>query len=445
MIPLDKFIHQLDARDLPPEVIDQAQRCLLDLLGVAAAGHRTRLSRIFSDFVSQQYPGQTPLLFSAKRASLSGSALFGGMLIDSLDAHDGQVLTKGHVGVAILPALLAAAYGNPLNGKQVLTALVVGYEVATRAGIALHRTARDYHTSGAWNGIGVAAVLARLRGLDETATREALGTAEFYGPRSQMMRCIDHPTMVKDGSGWGALAGVSAALLAEAGFTGAPAITLFGDEVADIWQDLGQRWYILEQYFKAYPVCRWAQPAVEAVREIRRQPGFQIEAVESIQIYSFHEATRLHKVLPQTTEEAQYSLPFSVASALLDDAVLPEAVAETDTGLAHPLRRALSQRVCMHETAAYNARFPAERWAHACVLMKDGRELKSAPAIARGNPENPLTTAELISKFDSLTEALLPAATRNRLRELSLNAWALDTKEVAELLELTSCPITAMD
>ncbi|WP_010323725.1 MmgE/PrpD family protein [Marinobacterium stanieri] len=434
MHSLNSFIHNLTPENLPDNVIDQAQRCLLDLLGVAAAGHRTRLSSIMQRFVTAQYPGDIPLLFSDQTASLCGSALFGAMLIDSLDAHDGQVLTKGHVGVAILPALLAQANEQPLDGKDFLTALVIGYEVATRAGIALHRTASDYHTSGAWNGIGVAAMLSRLRKLSPEQTAEALGTAEFYGPRSQMMRCIDHPTMVKDGSGWGALAGVSAVLLAESGFTGAPAITLQGPEVADIWQDLGQRWYILEQYFKTYPVCRWAQPAVEAVRTLRQHPGFAPEQIEAIHIYSFHEATRLHKVLPETTEEAQYSLPFSVASALIDDAVLPEAVAETPQGLQHPLRRQLSQRVQMHETEAYNARFPAERWAHAHLIMKDGRQWTSEPCIARGNPENPLSTGELLAKFNLLTTDLLTSETQQHICKFSLAAWALCANGISDLL-----------
>ena len=102
--------------------------------------------------------------------------------------------------------------------------------------------------------------------LDEEATRHALGIAEYHGPRSQMMRCIDHPTMVKDGSGWGALAGVSAAYLAAEGFTGAPAVLV--DDHPEIWGSLGARWAIMEQYLKPYPVCRWAQPAVEAVRSV---------------------------------------------------------------------------------------------------------------------------------------------------------------------------------
>ncbi len=434
MHSLNSFIHDLTPENLPANVIDQAQRCLLDLIGVAAAGHQTRLSKIVERFVTTQYPGEIPLLFSDQTASLCGSTLFGAMLIDSLDAHDGQVLTKGHVGVAILPALLAQANEQLLTGKEFLTALVVGYEIATRAGIALHRTANDYHTSGAWNGIGVAAMLSRLRKLSPEKTAEALGTAEFYGPRSQMMRCIDHPTMVKDGSGWGALAGVSATLLAESGFTGAPAITLQGPEVADIWQDLGQRWYILEQYFKAYPVCRWAQPAVEAVRSLRHQPGFDPEQIEVIHIYSFHEATRLHKVLPQTTEEAQYSLPFSVASALIDDTVLPEAVAETPQGLQHPLRQRLSQQVRMHETETYNTRFPAERWAHARLVMKDGSEWTSEPCIARGNPENPLSTGELVAKFNLLTEGVLTEVSQEHLCKLGLDIWSPGTDNVSKLI-----------
>src|SRR3546814_2228403 len=88
---------------------------------------------------------------------------------------------------------------------------------------------------------------ARALRLDPAQTAHALGIAEYYGPRSPMMRVIDHPTMLKDGSAMGAMSGVSAALLAAAGFTGAPAVTVMGAAVADLWADLGQRWRIEEQ------------------------------------------------------------------------------------------------------------------------------------------------------------------------------------------------------
>lgn len=378
------FIHHLKYDDLPEDVVQQSKVCLLDLLGVAVAGHATRLSKIISDFVGSQYPGEVPLLFSPRRASACGAAMFGAMLIDSLDAHDGMVLAKGHSGVAILPALLAVAEANELDGKDFLTALVLGYEIAMRAGIALHAMASDYHTSGAWNGIGVAAVIARINRLTPDQTWEALGSAEFYGPRSQMMRCIDHPTMIKDGSGWGALAGISSALLAQAGFTGAPAVTLSDPAVADIWSDLGQRWYILEQYFRIYPVCRWAQPPIEAIRQLRAHPQFEVSQIREVHIYSFHEAVRLQVARPETTEQAQYSLPFAIACTLLEDVVTAQAVSENEHGLFNPARLALSAKVVSHEVKRYSDLFPAERWAHARIVLNDGRELVSDPTEARG-------------------------------------------------------------
>ncbi|PSJ43734.1 2-methylcitrate dehydratase [Zobellella endophytica] len=435
MKPIVDFIHELKFDMLPAEVVEQASLCLLDLTGVALAGRGTRLGRIMGDFVCCQYPGEVPLLFDGRRASACGAALYGATLIDSIDAHDGQVLTKGHVGVAILPGLLALARERELSGAELLTCLVVGYEIATRAGIALHASAADYHTSGAWNCLGVAAVAARLLRLDAAQTAEALGTAEFHGPRSQMMRCIDHPTMLKDGSGWGALAGVSAALLARAGFTGAPALTLSDATLAPIWADLGRRWYLLEQYFKPYPVCRWAQPAVEAVRQLRRAPGFTLGAIREIHIHSFHEATRLHTRHPTTTEQAQYSLPFAVSSALLDDGLSVQAIAETGAGLRNPLRRWLSERVFCHEEAGYNRLFPAERWAHARILFEDGSALTSAAAVARGNPENPLEREELLGKFDLLAAPWLSDTHRLGLRRQILQLAELDNAGLAGLLD----------
>ncbi|MCV5901114.1 MmgE/PrpD family protein, partial [Escherichia coli] len=83
-----------------------------------------------------------------------------------------------------------------------------------------------------------------------------------------------------------------------------------------LWADLGQRWYILEQYFKPYPVCRWAQPAVEAVRALQQENKLNPDEIELIEVHSFHQAVCLHTKRPETTEQAQYSLPFSVASVV---------------------------------------------------------------------------------------------------------------------------------
>jgi 2-methylcitrate dehydratase PrpD len=118
-----------------------------------------------------------------------------------------------------------------------------------------------------------------------------------------MMRCIDHPTMIKDSSGWGAQAGVSAALLAAEGFTGAPA-ELLADGSA-VWDHLGDRWMVLEQCFKPHPVCRWSHPAIEATIDLVRRHSVEPGEIQLIEVGTFAAAARLATGIPQTTEHAE--------------------------------------------------------------------------------------------------------------------------------------------
>jgi 2-methylcitrate dehydratase PrpD len=408
-----EFIHRLSFAQLPAEVRHQARRCLLDLIGVAVSGRRTELSRIAHEFaVDHLGAGRkgARLLFDGRKASASGAAFAGATTVDSFDAHDGHALTKGHAGVAILPSILAVADAegllgrDGLDGEALLTSLVLGYEIATRAGIALHASACDYHTSGAWNALGCAAVTARLLCLGPEQTRHALGTAEYHGPRSQMMRCIDHPTMVKDGSGWGALAGVSAAYLARSGFTGAPAITMEAPDQTTLWADLGERWLILDQYFKPWPVCRWAQPAIEAASRLMAEHVFAAKDIDSIEVQTFHEAVRLGAQLPATTEAAQYAIGFPLAAYLVRGQLGAAEIGPD--GLSDPAIHALLSRVRLVEAPAFSRRFPAERVARLRIALTSGRILTSEDTTARGDRTAPLSDAEMLSKFGLLATAL---------------------------------------
>ena len=420
------FTRSVSFDALPRDVVEQAQRCLLDLIGVAAAGSRTRLSAIARGYAASHLCGrgnEARMLFDGRRASTAGAAFAGATTIDAFDAHEGHVLTKGHVGVAILPALLALADlqaddAPAVDGPEFLACLVLGYEVATRAGIALHASVVDYHCSGAWNGLGCAAVAARVLRLTPAQTREALGVAEYFGVRGQMLRTCDFPSMVKDGSGMGAQAGVMAAWLAREGFTGAPAVTVERDAQRALWADVGARWRIREQYFKAYPVCRWAQPAVEAVLALQRMHRFEAGDVGEIAIDSFREAVDLGAgcATPATTEDAQYSLPYAVAAALVfgrlgAGEVHADAVADARV-------RRLLAAMTLREDTDFSALFPAERWARASIRLKDGRMLRSEPARARGNPENPLTDDELRAKYHDLAVPVLGAPRAQRIERL---------------------------
>ena len=233
-----QFIHDFSLKNAPSDLRRQAYRALLDTLGVGVGGATTDLSAIIRTHASRSFGGSVPMLFDARTASAPGAALAGGMTIDALDAHDGFNMAKGHIGAALIPAILALAHQTGAESEAVLSAIIVGYELGSRLGPILHDTAQDYHTSGAWMAVATAGVGARMLGLTPEQTEHALGIAEYHGPRSQMMRCIDHPTMLKDGAGWGAMAGVSAAELAALGFTGAPAITA---QDHALWGDLGQR------------------------------------------------------------------------------------------------------------------------------------------------------------------------------------------------------------
>lgn len=441
---VNSFIHDLNFTDLPAPVVALARRCLLDLVGVAASGRRTDLARIVTNHAARQFgAGEgrgARIIFDGRRVSPVGAAYAGASLIDSFDAHDGHALTKGHAGVAILPALLAfwEAEDFALDDREVLTCLVIGYEIATRAGIALHASACDYHTSGAWNSLACAALGARLMKLSSGQTREALGTAEYHGPRSQMMRCIDYPTMLKDGSGWGALVGVSAAYLAADGFTGAPALTLEAPGQQALWGDLGERWYILEQYFKPYPVCRWAQPAVEAARQLMAAHGLTGADISGVEVRSFAEAVRLASARPTTTEEAQYSLPFPLAAMILRGRIGADEI--TGAGLRDAEVLDLSSRIRLVEDPAICARFPAERFAIATLETRDGRSFTSGWTEAHGGPNDPLSEDEISAKYRALAQQL--GDNRRQAIETLIGGFGAGAPEPAEdLAELVLEPI----
>jgi 2-methylcitrate dehydratase PrpD len=403
------FLHSADADNIPDEMLGLARKWMLDLLGVAVGGTDTKLSRVICNHAAEHFGSghrKAHMIFDGRLVSPSGAALAGGMTIDALDAHDGHKLTKGHVGCGVLPALLAFSEAEKvMDDRAFLASLVVGYEIGTRAGIALHRTASDYHTSGAWISIAAAALGARVMGLDTTKTREAIGIAEYHGPRSQMMREIDHPTMVKDGSGWGAMAGVSAAYLAADGFTGAPAITVEGDDVADLWGDFGQTWRIAEQYFKHFPICRWAQPPVQAVLDLKDAYNLTSRDVETIEITTFHQSKRLATRAPKTTEEAQYSTAYPTAVAMVRGQVTPEDIMEGSFD--DPEIQRLAAGMTITENEAYNAAFPANRISSVTLKLNDVRKLVSGDTEAKGDPEVPVTLAEVSAKYHAYADPRL--------------------------------------
>jgi 2-methylcitrate dehydratase PrpD len=169
------------------------------------------------------------------------------------------------------------------------------------------------------------------------------------------------------------------------GFTGAPALTVERADARGFWDDLGTRWRIREQYFKAYPVCRWAQPAVEAALDLQRTHRFAAE--ESWRSPSRAFAKRSRSVprarCPRRPRTRNTICDSPIAAALVFGDI---GVAEvTLPRLADPRVERLQRAMNLTVDEAFSRRFPAERWARVRVTLADGRSLASQPACARGS------------------------------------------------------------
>nr|MBA3519079.1 MmgE/PrpD family protein [Hyphomicrobiales bacterium] len=310
----------------------------------------------------------------------------------------------------------------------------IGYETSYRAGLAQHATCADYHTSGAWTAVGVAAMAARMLDADADILRHAVGIAEYHGPRSQMMRCIDHPTMLRDGVAWGAPSGVTAAYLASMGFTGAPAITIEGEAAAPFWFDLGAAWRIVEHtHYKRYPVCRWAHPAIDAVRELMAENGLTSRDLAKVLIRTFHYATRLAGRDPRTLDEMTYAIIYPVATMAARgrigvDELRPDVLED-------PEIRRVAALTDLVETDHYTKISIDKRWADVVLTTTDGRVLQSRPRTPKGDPDDPLSDAEVSEKFHAFADPILG---RENALEIEAASNALDRLSASELERVLS-------
>lgn len=436
----------LTSRDMPETALEMAATLLIDTIGVAAGAVDLEAGKIARDHAfafhnTSASEHAAHMMFDGRSCSIPGAAFAAATQIDNLDAHDGYNPTKGHIGCAVVPALFAFAEQRPdLPAREALATLVMSYEIAARAAIVLHETVSDYHTSGAWNALGVAALGCRLRGADAEQLRQALGIAEYHGPRSQMMREIANPTMLHDGSGMGALVGAMAALQAMEGFTGAPAITVEDAGAAPVWSDLGEVWTIERNYIKPYPICRWAHAALDALSTLMRKHGFGPDDVRAIEVNTFAESAALFPGMPSTTSQAQYSLPFALATLLVHGQIGPAEI--MGEGLRDLRVAALIERITVREEARYSERFPQGRWSDVTVTLRDGRTLASGEVNARGGPEAPMDLSEIEAKFHVMAHAL-PEPRRHAIWDMRARLLQPETgfKDLAQLVH-TSCEDT---
>ena len=393
--------------DLPDAVQHQAKRCFMDTLGAMVAGSQTPVAAIMRKTALEQFGGdQATIIVTGERVSAAGAALANGFFGNALDIDDGYRNVKGHPGACALPPVLAAAQlTGECTGSEFLTALVVAYELGIRAGVIRHATYQAYHSSGSWGAIAGAASAGRLLGLSDRQLFHAMGCAEYHAPIAPMMKGIDTPAMGKDSIGWGCLVAVLSAVMARDGFTGI--CPLFDDAPdAKRVEDLGHEWEILNLYFKPYAACRWGQPAVAGALKIVREHQLMPDRIRCIRVRTFEAATRLPNGHPRNTEEAQYSLAFPVAAALMDGEVGPAQV--LPPRLYNPELLALLDRVSTEAAPEFEAEFPAKAPAEVIVETYTGETFRSGRIEAMWEPPDTLPSdADLEAKFVWLTGPII--------------------------------------
>jgi 2-methylcitrate dehydratase PrpD len=403
---LYNFVQNLSFNELPQHTRYLVSTSLLDIIGVLAGSKSNQTTINICNYAADNYPAthlSCRLLFDNRKVTPLGAAWAGGFSADSLDAHEGHFTSKGHAGATVVPALLALAdacrdQGRDISGEEFLSAVTIAYETGLRAGVALMDTAAEYHASGAFSGLGVVCGGARLLGMNEEQFLHALGIAEYFGPRCPMMRLVDSPSMLRDAHGAGAYAGINALLMARAGITGAPAETVADKKISHCWDDLGQRWEIDAQYFKPWPVCRWAQPSLTAVTAMMAQyPDIIATNIEAVKVETFHESMRLQGHFPANADEAQYGLAFPLAALISRGQVGPNEVTGDAIHAEDILQ--ISRLIEITEAQDLSARFPQEILSRVTIQLKDGISLTSPVAQAKGDPDTAMTQAEFRAKF----------------------------------------------
>ncbi len=428
------FIMNLDLSDIPAHAIHQGKRGFLDALGALIAGTQVPVAHLMAGFAETNFAGgDCTIITSGRKASPVGAVLANGYAANALDLDVGFRLVKGHPGACTLPVLLASAEiaKRSLGGGEFLTALIIGYEVAIRSGLIRHALSTVVHASGSWGAVGGAALSGRLLNLGRNQVREALGIAEHHAPISNVMKALDKPCNGKDSVGWGAMVGMSSALMARDGFTGV--IPLFEEAPEQSWIDgLGTEYFFLDLYFKPYAACRWAQPAIVGALEILKQNNLTPDSISSVEIKTFKAAAALSHIHPTDTEEAQYNMSYPVAAAILDGEVGPRQV--QPPRIFDPAVLSIADKVRVEVKEEFERAFPKKTISAVAIVTTDGKKFESGPIEPRWEPPLLPSDQELEDKFRRLVDPIIGEARSRRLVEIS---WSLDQiKSVKEILDV---------
>src|SRR5256712_1968280 len=422
---LAEFVVSTPLSSLPEEVVDRAKYFVLDYLGVALHGSLVDSSAAVRAFVDRfAPPGHATIIGRDQGTHPAYAALANGAAAHCIEMDDTHQEGSVPLGAPIISALIAASEMQPVGGGEFLAAVVLGYEVAARLAMAVGPEAhyqRGFHPTGTCGTFGAAEAVARLWGLEAQTIAHALGIAgsqaagsmEFLATGAWTKRF--HP-------GWAAHNGLIAAALAHQGFTGPETIIEGQAGFAQAYsqaprpervtQGLGTSFAILATAVKPHACCRYMQAPIDAILELVRTHNIVADDVAQVTLGILDTAFPIIcepaaiKYAPRSVVDAQFSMPFGAAVALLfrraSLAEFPPAM------VAAPRVRALMQRVAHARDPELEQHFPREWPAWASIELHDGHKVSTTVRYPKGDPQNPLSWDELLVKYRELGRSVLP-------------------------------------
>ena len=425
---LGAFASGLRFGDLPADVVAQAKFVILDALGCAIGAWKDDRPKaeLMTALVATFRAAPVAMVWGSAgpRTDAALAALANGALVNATDFDDTHKRALLHTGSAVVPVVLALAEEQDLSGRDVLTALVAGYETAVRVGMAVMPTHYRFWHSTATNGtFGAAAAAARAMRLDAHGARMALGFAgtqaaglNTFFTSGDLTKSL-HP-------GKAAFNGILSARLAAAGGTAPPtmlehekgyvaAFTL-EPNLAALTRGLCSEWEIMQNGFKFFPSILASHSAIQATLAVVTQHDLRADDIAGITNETYNTVKSHFSAKDVTTPMgARVSVPYCCAVAALDRKVgqaqfAPERVVRAD--VQHLL--AATEVVAVPELdRLYPAKFPAR----VTVTMKDGRKFTDMRDFPKGDPQDPLTPAEIEAKFAENASGVFAKA---RVREI---------------------------
>ena len=405
---LAQFVAETRWEDIPERARSQAKLVLLDSVGVILAGSvRPEVEQLRKQLVTTAGSGATLYSTGFAQTDPRTAALLNGIAGRAIELCEGMRLISGQAGIQVLPGILALAEQSPANGRDILAALALGYDVAGRLGTAF--TPRPLaHQNGQASLLAAAAAGARLRGMNAEQISRAMRIATTLVLTPSYTNAVAGATALNVAGGMSGFVGALAPELVLAGFEAqSDAIeealaNLVGDgfDPSKVVDGLGTRWHITENYFRLYASCNPIHPALDALQSLLREHSPRPDEIERIDVATYRFASVMRNPDPPNFFASKYSFPHVAAVMIVKGNAGHSAV--NDDAVNDPEISALRHRIHVTEDAGMSAVAPRLRPARVTIALKDGRRVTHEGESHRGDFTQPFEERELLEKFREL-------------------------------------------